>query len=1145
MSVTDNKFTLDTKSIIVLTVAALVAVGSIGGAAAGVGSLGGLQMVTAQEEESKETAVRLEPSSATVNPGQTTTYDVVVQDPVATPNGSIAAYELTVWIEESQVASITDFSIVGDPGLADVNEDPSNSSVRVSVALANISGTDNVSIGTVTVRGQAPGNSDIGLSVNSLGDPEGNSYTVTETPGASITVESPGQPESDPADFEVSNLQAPSSAMQGDLIDVSADVENVGDSEGTQTVGFRIGSGSLESDDDFLTQEVTLESGETETVTFSDIDTSSRSPGDYTHGIFTANDSETATITIEERPETSVSLQPSTATVDTGETTTYDVVADSASEGVGAYNFTVSVADTSVASITDAEALANASTTDVSVASDGSSVEVVGAMADTSDTGSVTIGNVTVEGVDPGNSAVGLSVEALGTQAGDGYEVTDTSGASITVEAPGGDPGPSPDPGPADFGVSNLQAPSSATVGDSIDVSAEITNTGDSEGTQSVDFRLDQNDNDDLETNETLDSQNVTLGAGESTTVTFSDIDTSGLEPGEYTHGVATANETATATIELTAANEPPTADAGEDQTVVEEASVTLDASDSTDPDDDSLAYAWTQTDGPNVSLPDSSAADPSFTAPDVDEETTLTFEVEVSDGEGGTDTDEVTVTVLPAEEEAFFAVTSLDVPAEVQQGESVEVTGEITNTGDVEETQTVEVRIDFDRDGTPETVQSRSITLAGGESTSLTLTRTVPPAVSPGTYTGGLFTDDDSETATVTVVPPSQGPPEENEPPTADAGDDRTVSEESTVTLDASGSTDPDGDSLSYTWTQTDGPDVSLSDSSAADPSFTAPLVDDETTLTFEVEVSDGEGGTDTDAVTVTVEPVETAGAFFEVTALHVPDRAAQGESVEATGEITNTGDAEGTQTVEVRIDVDGDGTPETIRSRSITLSAGESYSMTATRTVPTDLEPGTYTGGLFTEDSSLTDTIEIVAAQPDERFTRDEIAQAKYGYDFDELSDETSREVEELYNRQPFADGAHPEDVKTRDEIAQERHDRDFDELSRETTVEIQSDFDAQFGDTGDDAEYTRDEIAQAKYGHDFDELSTETSGQVEELYNRQPFADGASPSEVQTREEIANQKYGMDLDELSRETRLEIEGTYHEQFAASTEGSEQSPE
>jgi|GEM_PF-1553646 len=96
-----------------------------------------------------------------------------------------------------------------------------------------------------------------------------------------------------------------------------------------------------------------------------------------------------------------------------------------------------------------------------------------------------------------------------------------------------------------------------------------------------------------------------------------------------------------------------------------------------------------------------------------------------------------------------------------------------------------------------------------------------------------------------------------ENQPPTADAGADQTVEEGDSVTLDASGSDDPDGDQLGYTWTQTAGPDAGLSQSDGETTTFTAPDVDSETTLTFEVSVSDGQAS-DADTVNITVQPSE-----------------------------------------------------------------------------------------------------------------------------------------------------------------------------------------------------------------------------------------------------------------------------------------------
>ncbi|MBW2700758.1 MAG: hypothetical protein JRF33_08035 [Deltaproteobacteria bacterium] len=91
------------------------------------------------------------------------------------------------------------------------------------------------------------------------------------------------------------------------------------------------------------------------------------------------------------------------------------------------------------------------------------------------------------------------------------------------------------------------------------------------------------------------------------------------------------------------------------------------------------------------------------------------------------------------------------------------------------------------------------------------------------------------------------------NHPPTADAGADRQVDEITTVGLDASGSSDPDEDNLSFAWSQTSGPSVVLSDAQASNPSFTAPDVQGLIPLVFELLVSDG-SLSDTDTVTISV---------------------------------------------------------------------------------------------------------------------------------------------------------------------------------------------------------------------------------------------------------------------------------------------------
>ena len=91
--------------------------------------------------------------------------------------------------------------------------------------------------------------------------------------------------------------------------------------------------------------------------------------------------------------------------------------------------------------------------------------------------------------------------------------------------------------------------------------------------------------------------------------------------------------------------------------------------------------------------------------------------------------------------------------------------------------------------------------------------------------------------------------------PPVADAGPDQEVKALALVTLDGRGSSDPDNDlPLTYGWTQTGGPAVTLSDPSVISLTFTAPGVT--TVLTFTLTVTDSLGLADPtpDEVVVTV---------------------------------------------------------------------------------------------------------------------------------------------------------------------------------------------------------------------------------------------------------------------------------------------------
>jgi len=103
---------------------------------------------------------------------------------------------------------------------------------------------------------------------------------------------------------------------------------------------------------------------------------------------------------------------------------------------------------------------------------------------------------------------------------------------------------------------------------------------------------------------------------------------------------------------------------------------------------------------------------------------------------------------------------------------------------------------------------------------------------------------------------------------PAADAGADQTVDENTLVTLDGSGSDDPDGPYLYYWWQQlSSGTSVTLSDPSIKKPTFSAPAVESiGERLEFELTVTDADGFKHSDSVFVDINniflpPVADAG--------------------------------------------------------------------------------------------------------------------------------------------------------------------------------------------------------------------------------------------------------------------------------------------
>ncbi|HEY6908405.1 MAG TPA: PKD domain-containing protein [Myxococcales bacterium] len=289
-----------------------------------------------------------------------------------------------------------------------------------------------------------------------------------------------------------------------------------------------------------------------------------------------------------------------------------------------------------------------------------------------------------------------------------------------------------------------------------------------------------------------------------------------------------------------------PIANAGPNQTVASGALVTLDGSGSSDPAGLPLSFAWSQVSGPAVTLLGANTVNPSFTAPTIpagQPAAALVFALVVTDANLSSAPSTVTITVNPLPP---LPVANAGPNQTVASGALVTLDGSAS-------TSALPLTFAWSQTGGP------LVTLTGAATANPTFTAPIVPFNSPpATLVFTLVVSDANGTSapssvTITVNP---APPP---PPVANAGPDQAVPSGAFVTLDGSGSTDPAGLPLSFAWTQTAGPIVTLSNPAVSNPTFTAPVVpfgSPQALLTFSLVVTDANFSSAPAVVNVTVSP-------------------------------------------------------------------------------------------------------------------------------------------------------------------------------------------------------------------------------------------------------------------------------------------------
>ena len=281
--------------------------------------------------------------------------------------------------------------------------------------------------------------------------------------------------------------------------------------------------------------------------------------------------------------------------------------------------------------------------------------------------------------------------------------------------------------------------------------------------------------------------------------------------------------------------NEAPVADSGEDKILtLPENSITLDGT-GTDSDGSITSYQWAKISGPDVTMTDADKASLKLSNLVAG---FYTFRLTVTDNKGETASSQVIVTVYPeagSENQAPIADAGEDKILTLPDNSITIVGSGSDGDGIITHYQWA-------------MVSGPDVTMADTDKASLKLNNLLE-----GTYVFRLTVSDDNGATASSDVKVTVEPEPENQIPTVNAGEDKTLTLPTNfISLNGTGE-DSDGVIVSYHWSKVSGPEVDMDGTNEATLNLSDLL---EGTYTFRLTVTDNRDGTASDQVKVTVNP-------------------------------------------------------------------------------------------------------------------------------------------------------------------------------------------------------------------------------------------------------------------------------------------------